>query len=154
MISQSLPQLLNCTINVVSVFVSMLVLSLPLTAVAIGMVLVVLFATKKLGRLSGRYFVAQQKDLGSVNGFIEEHDGGPEGGQGLLPRGQGAWRSLTRRNEALFHSAQNANTLLQPAYAPLRPAGQRQLCALRHDRRDPGPGRHRRLSPWAVWPAS
>ena len=53
MISQSLPQLLNCTINVVSVFVSMLVLSLPLTAVTIGMVLVVLFATKKLGSLSG-----------------------------------------------------------------------------------------------------
>ena len=47
MISQSLPQLLNCTINVVSVFVSMLVLSLPLTAVTIGMVLVVLFATKR-----------------------------------------------------------------------------------------------------------
>ena len=66
----------------------MLVLSLPLTAVTIGMVLVVLFATKKLGSLSGRYFVAQQKDLGSVNGFIEEIDGGPEGGQGLLPRGQ------------------------------------------------------------------
>ena len=117
MISQSLPQLLNCTINVVSVFVSMLVLSLPLTAVTIGMVLVVLFATKKLGR----YFVAQQKDLGSINGFIEEQMEGQKVVKVFCHEDKSV-AEFTRRNEALFHSAQNANTfssLLMPLSAQL-----------------------------------
>ena len=121
MISQSLPQLLNCTINVVSVFVSMLVLSLPLTAVTIGMVLVVLFATKKLGSLSGRYFVAQQKDLGSINGFIEEQMEGQKVVKVFCHEDKSV-AEFTRRNEALFHSAQNANTfssLLMPLSAQL-----------------------------------
>ena len=121
MISQSLPQLLNCTINVVSVFVSMLVLNLPLTAVTIGMVLVVLFATKKLGSLSGRYFVAQQKDLGSINGFIEEQMEGQKVVKVFCHEDKSV-AEFTRRNEALFHSAQNANTfssLLMPLSAQL-----------------------------------
>ena len=121
MISQSLPQLLNCTINVVSVFVSMLVLSLPLTAVTIGMVLVVLFATKKLGSLSGRYFVAQQMDLGSINGFIEEQMEGQKVVKVFCHEDKSV-AEFTRRNEALFHSAQNANTfssLLMPISAQL-----------------------------------
>ena len=121
MISQSLPQLLNCTINVVSVFVSMLVLSLPLTAVTIGMVLVVLFATKKLGSLSGRYFVAQQKGLGSINGFIEEQMEGQKVVKVFCHEDKSV-AEFTRRNEALFHSAQNANTfssLLMPISAQL-----------------------------------
>ena len=121
MISQSLPQLLNCTINVVSVFVSMLVLSLPLTAITIGMVLVVLFATKKLGSLSGRYFVAQQKDLGSINGFIEEQMEGQKVVKVFCHEDKSV-AEFTRRNEALFHSAQNANTfssLLMPLSAQL-----------------------------------
>ena len=117
----TLPQLLNCTINVVSVFVSMLVLSLPLTAVTIGMVLVVLFATKKLGSLSGRYFVAQQKDLGSINGFIEEQMEGQKVVKVFCHEDKSV-AEFTRRNEALFHSAQNANTfssLLMPLSAQL-----------------------------------
>ena len=121
MISQSLPQLLNCTINVVSVFVSMLVLSLPLTAVTIGMVRVVLFATKKLGSRSGRYFVAQQKDLGSINGFIEEQMEGQKVVKVFCHEDKSV-AEFTRRNEALFHSAQNANTfssLLMPLSAQL-----------------------------------
>ena len=121
MISQSLPQLLNCTINVVSVFVSMLVLSPPLTAVTIGMVLVVLFATKKLGSLSGRYFVSQQKDLGSINGFIEEQMEGQKVVKVFCHEDKSV-AEFTRRNEALFHSAQNANTfssLLMPLSAQL-----------------------------------
>ena len=72
MISQSMPQLLNCTITVVSVLVSMIVLSIPLTLLTLAMVAVVLFTTKKFSGLSGRYFVAQQKNLGSLNGFIKE----------------------------------------------------------------------------------
>ena len=72
MISQSMPQFLNSAITIVSVFISMVVLSVPLTMVTLFMVAVVLFSTKKATGASGRYFVQQQRDLGMVNGYIEE----------------------------------------------------------------------------------
>ena len=72
MISQSMPQMFNSAITIVSVFISMLVLSVPLTLVTLVMVAVMLTVTKKTAGLSGKYFLQQQKDLGKVNGFIEE----------------------------------------------------------------------------------
>ena len=72
MISQSIPQTINSAITIVSVFVCMVVLSIPLTVVTLLMVGISIFMTKKLAGLSGRYFAAQQRDIGSVNGFIEE----------------------------------------------------------------------------------
>ena len=83
--------------------------------------MVVLFATKKLGSLSGRYFVAQQKDLGSINGFIEEQMEGQKVVKVFCHEDKSV-AEFTRRNEALFHSAQNANTfssLLMPLSAQL-----------------------------------
>ena len=67
MISQSIPQLLNCSITIVSVLISMLVLSVPLTGLTLVMVAVMLFATKKFAGLSGRYFVAQQREIGRAH---------------------------------------------------------------------------------------
>lgn len=72
MISQSIPQFLNSTITVVSVLASMLVLDVPLTLVTLFMVAVMLFAVKKIGSQSSRFFLAQQKALGQLNGCIEE----------------------------------------------------------------------------------
>lgn len=72
MISQSMPQLLSSVITIVSVFVSMIILSIPLTLVSLVMIAIMLFTTKKVAGLSGRYFLAQQKSLGAVNGYIEE----------------------------------------------------------------------------------
>lgn len=71
-IGQSLPQVINSSISLVATLVSMIVLNIPLTIVSILMVLVMLFVTSKLGGLSGKYFVEQQRDIGAVNGFIEE----------------------------------------------------------------------------------
>lgn len=71
-VSQSIPQLVNCTMTIVSVFFSMVYLSIPLTIVTLLMVCVVLWATKTAAGNSGKYFVQQQKNLGAVNGFIEE----------------------------------------------------------------------------------
>ena len=68
MISQSMPQLLSSVITIVSVFVSMLVLSVPLTLVSLVMIFIMLYTTKKVAGLSGKYFIAQQKSLGVVNG--------------------------------------------------------------------------------------
>ncbi|MGY5239248.1 ABC transporter ATP-binding protein [Clostridium tertium] len=72
MISQSLPQLVSSVITVVSVFISMIVLSLPLTLVAVVMIFLMFRVIKVIGGKSSLYFGKQQKDLGKVNGFIEE----------------------------------------------------------------------------------
>lgn len=72
LISQSLPQILNSVITVVSVFVSMVILNIPLTVLTIVMVIVTTVVTKKFAGFSSRYFLSQQRDLGKVNGFIEE----------------------------------------------------------------------------------
>lgn len=72
LISQSIPQLINSGITLVSSLVSMIVLNLPLTVLSIVMVGVMFFVSAKLGEKSSTFFVKQQKDLGAVNGYIEE----------------------------------------------------------------------------------
>ena len=72
MISQSIPQVLNSAIMIVSVFVSMLILNIPLTITTLIMVAIMMTVTKKVAGLSGNFFVKQQKALGEANGFIEE----------------------------------------------------------------------------------
>lgn len=72
MISQSMPQVFNSVITIISVLVSMIILSIPLTVVTLVMVAVMLFITRKVAGLSGRYFLQQQQNLGKVNGYIEE----------------------------------------------------------------------------------
>lgn len=72
MVSQSIPQLINSAITIVGVLASMIVLSPLLTAISLVMIAVMLFVTKKVSSLSGKNFIAQQRDIGAVNGFIEE----------------------------------------------------------------------------------
>ena len=72
MISQSMPQLLSSAITIVSVFISMIILIIPLTIVTLIMIGIMLFVTKKVAGLSGKYFLWQQRELGKVNGYIEE----------------------------------------------------------------------------------
>ena len=72
MISQSIPQLVSSVITIVSVFFSMCMLSWQLTIVTMLMVALMLFCSKKIAASSGKYFVQQQRDLGKVNGYIEE----------------------------------------------------------------------------------
>ena len=63
MISQSIPQLVSSAITIVSVFTSMCLMSWQLTIVTMLMVALMLFCSKKITAMSGKYFVAQQKDL-------------------------------------------------------------------------------------------
>mgnify|MGYP000021242451 CR=1 FL=1 len=72
MLSQSIPQLVSSVITIVSVFFSMCMLSWQLTIVTMLMVALMLFCSKKIAASSGKYFVQQQRDLGKVNGYIEE----------------------------------------------------------------------------------
>ncbi len=71
-ISQSMPQMLSAVITIVGVFVSMLVLSPPLTLITLVMVICMVFATRVISLKSGYYFVKQQTDVGNLNGYIEE----------------------------------------------------------------------------------
>ncbi len=72
MISQSIPQIFNSVITIVSVLVSMIILNIPLTLLTLIMVGLMLFVSKKLAGNSGKYFMKQQKALGLTNGYIEE----------------------------------------------------------------------------------
>jgi len=72
MISQSIPQSISAAVTIVSVFISMVMLSVPLTILTLLMVVVMLFTTGKIAGQSSRFFMAQQKALGEVNGYIEE----------------------------------------------------------------------------------
>lgn len=71
-ISQSLPQLVSSSITLISTLISMIALNIPLTAISLFMVFISLRVTAKLSSISGKFFTQQQKDLGAVNGYIEE----------------------------------------------------------------------------------
>ncbi len=72
MLSQGIPQLISSAISVTGVFVMMIVLSPVLTLLVIGMFIVILMAIRKIGGNSAKFFIRQQKELGRVNGYIEE----------------------------------------------------------------------------------
>ena len=71
-IGNSLPNLFKSVVTILATFISMLVLSLPLTLVAVVMAFLMYKVTTGLGKLSKKYFVERQQNLGKVNGFIEE----------------------------------------------------------------------------------
>lgn len=108
LISQSLPQILNSAITVVSVFVSMVILNIPLTVLTIVMVIVTTVVTKKFAGFSSRYFLAQQRDLGKVNGFIEEMLNGQKVVKVFTHERENI-EAFDKINDELFESAYNAN---------------------------------------------
>ena len=121
MISQSIPQLFNSAITIVTVLVCMIRLSLPLTAVALLMVAVMLFTSRFVAMRSGKYFVQQQKDLGDVNGYIEEMLSGQKVVKVFCHENE-AIRRFNEKNDHLFESADQANkysNMLGPINAQL-----------------------------------
>ena len=121
MISQSIPQIINSTIMVVSVLVSMIILSVPLTIVTLAMVGVMLLATGKLAGLSGKYFVKQQAAIAKVNGNVEEMMQGQKVVK-VFNHEEEAIEDFEKLNEELYQSAAKANTyanVLGPVNAQL-----------------------------------
>ncbi len=108
MIGQSIPQVLNSAISIVSVLISMLILNVPMTVVSLLMVALMLFMTRKLAGLSGKYFKDQQKDLGIVNGYIEEMMEGQKVVK-VFCHEEENMAEFRARNEQLRVSANNAN---------------------------------------------
>ena len=108
MLSQSIPQLVSSVITIVSVFFSMCLLSWQLTIVTMLMVALMLFCSKKITQQSGKYFIQQQRDLGKVNGFIEEMLNGQKVVK-VFTHEQENIEAFDKINDELFESAYNAN---------------------------------------------
>ncbi|MCQ2472160.1 MAG: ABC transporter ATP-binding protein/permease [Clostridia bacterium] len=107
-ISSSLPQIVTSAFTIISTFVCMVALSIPLTGVTLLMVGVVLLVTKKIAGQSGKYFVKQQKDLGTVNGYIEEMINGQKVVKVFCHEEKNI-EDFNKLNEQLFDSAYNAH---------------------------------------------
>ena len=121
MISQSLPQFLNSLITIVTVLFCMFRLSWPLTLVTLFMVFVMMSATKAIAGKSGKYYMAQQKDIASVNSHIEEMMNGQKVVQ-VFNHEPASIEEFVKRNDQLFDSANNANkyaNVLAPVNAQL-----------------------------------
>ena len=120
-ISQSIPQFLNSIITIVSVFISMLTLNIPLTLLTLVMVGITLFATKKIGGASAKYFVAQQRDIATVNGYIEEMMNGQKVVK-VFTHEEESIQKFNELNDQLFVSADHANkfgNILMPVNAQI-----------------------------------
>ena len=108
MISQAIPQALMSFFTIIVTFISMLVLSPLLTLLAIVVIGILVFVTKKIGGNSGKYFVRQQVSLADVTGFVEEHMNGQRVVK-VFNHEQKSKEEFDQLNEALFDSASQAN---------------------------------------------
>ncbi|WP_289294090.1 ABC transporter ATP-binding protein [Romboutsia ilealis] len=108
MISQSMPQLVNSAATIVSVFVSMVILNIPLTILTLIMVGIMVFTTGRVAGKAGSYFIKQQKSIGELNGFIEEMMEGQKVIK-VFCHEEESIKDFNKLNEELFDSANNAN---------------------------------------------
>ena len=108
MISQSMPQLFNSAITIVSILSMMLVLSVPLTILTLVMVALMLFVTMQVTKRSGSNFIAQQKNIGKLNGFIEETMTGQKVVK-VFCHEEESIKTFDELNEQLYQSAYKAN---------------------------------------------
>lgn len=120
-LSQSITQVVNSAVTIISVFCAMVMVSVPLTVVTLVMVAAMLFVTRKVAGLSSRYFVKQQNDLGTVNGYIEEMMGGQKVVKVFCHEDK-SLEDFRKINGNLMDSARKANTygnILMPVIAQL-----------------------------------
>ena len=131
MISQSLPQILSSAITVVVNFAMMIRLSVPLTLLTVGMVLLMMFLSTKATRISGKNYVEQQRNIGKTNGYIEEIMTGEKVVK-VFSHEQACIEQFDQCNEELYKSAYKATAfanIVGPISAQLGNASY-VLCAL------------------------
>ena len=119
MLSQSVPQIINSVITMAATLVTMVLLNPALTVISILTAVVMIFVTSSFSRLSGKYYVRQQIDLGAVDGFIEEMLDGQKVVK-VFCHEQAAMEDFHKVNERLRNSADKANryaNLLMPVNA-------------------------------------
>ena len=116
---QSIPQIINAAATLIATLISMIVLNIPLTIVTLVMSLAMLKVTSVFTGLSGKYFQKQQKDLGNVDGYIEEMMDGQKVVKVFCHEEQ-AIDDFKKLNDRLRDSADKANryaNLLMPINA-------------------------------------
>ncbi len=119
LLSQSIPQIVNSSITMVATLVTMLVLSPALTVISVISAIIMFTVTANFSKLSGKYYVKQQRDLGNVDGFIEEMLDGQKVVK-VFCHEEAAMADFHKVNEALRQSADMANryaNLLMPINA-------------------------------------
>lgn len=119
LLSQSIPQIINSVITMCVTLVTMIILNPVLTIISILTAFVMLFVTSRFSKLSGKYYVRQQIDLGEVDGFIEEMLDGQKVVK-VFCHEQAAMEDFHKVNERLRNSTNKANryaNLLMPVNA-------------------------------------
>ena len=109
LMSQSIPQVINSGVTIVTSFVSMFILDIPLTIITLAVIGVMVFATSKIAAKSSAYFARQQKDLGAVNGYIEEMMDGQKVVKVFCHEDK-SLEQFRKLNDELRESADKANT--------------------------------------------
>ena len=116
LLSQSIPQIINSVITMAATLVTMLLINPTLTIISVITALIMLVITRSFSHLSGKYYIQQQRDLGAVDGFIEEMLDGQKVVK-VFCHEEAAKADFARVNEALRQSADKANryaNLLMP----------------------------------------
>ena len=108
-ISQTIPQMINSLVTMVITLVSLFVLDVPLTLLTIAMLCIMLFVSSKIAGRSAVYFAKQQKDLGAVNGYIEEMMAGQKVVK-VFCHEEKSLEDFRQLNQSLRDSADKANT--------------------------------------------
>lgn len=108
MICQSIPQVFSAVITVIAVFCAMLFISIPLSVLAVFIIILMILATKIVGGKSGKYFVSQQKNLGALDGYVEEMMSGQKVVK-VFCHEEESKAEFDELNESLFESAAKAN---------------------------------------------
>ena len=119
LMGQSIPQVINSGVTMIATLITMLVLNPLLTVISVLTAVVMLLVTASLSRLSGKYYIQQQKNLGLVDGFIEEMLDGQKVVK-VFCHEEAAMADFHKVNEALRQSADKANryaNLLMPINA-------------------------------------
>ena len=119
LLSQSIPQIINSVITIAATLITMIILNPALTVISILTAVVMLFVTSNFSKLSGRYYIRQQIDLGAVDGFIEEMLDGQKVVK-VFCHEEAAMRDFHEVNEKLRNSTNKANryaNLLMPINA-------------------------------------
>ena len=119
LLSQSIPQIINSVITMAATLITMIILNPALTVISILTAVVMLLVTSNFSKLSGRYYIRQQIDLGAVDGFIEEMLDGQKVVK-VFCHEEAAMRDFHEVNEKLRNSTNKANryaNLLMPINA-------------------------------------
>ena len=119
LLSQSIPQIINTSVTMIATLITMILLNPALTVISLLTACVMVLVTVNFSKLSGKYYAQQQRDLGLVDGFIEEMLDGQKVVK-VFCHEEAALRDFRAVNDQLRDSADKANryaNLLMPINA-------------------------------------